>query len=110
MVILQLDSEQLSILIQNAVRKALGEKLNVAPQPEPDQIFTAQETADFLGLALPTVYTKSSRGELPGSKRGKRLYFSKRELTEYIQQGRRKTGAEIEAEAQSYLNSRKRRG
>ncbi len=89
MVILQLDSEQLSILVQNAVRKALGDKLNTSPHPEPDQLLTVHQAAEFLSLAPSTIYSMVSRAELPVSKRQKRLYFSKKDLTEWVQQGRR---------------------
>jgi len=40
-------------------------------------------------------------------KRGKRLYFSRTELLEYLKAGRKKTNAEIEGEAETYL---KRKG
>lgn len=61
------------------------------------------EAADFLNLSVPTLYSKVSRGELPVMKRGKRLYFSLPELKEYLNAGRRKSNAEIAAEADQYL-------
>lgn len=74
----------------------------------PERLLTVQETADFLTLSVPTIYTKVSRGELPVMKRGKRLYFSSTELLEYLKKGRKKTNAEIEAEAHTYLRTNKR--
>ncbi len=59
---------------------------------------TVQDAADFVNLAVPTIYGLVSRREIPFSKKGKRLYFLKDELTEWIQTGRRKTVAEIEKE------------
>lgn len=61
------------------------------------------EAADFLNLSVPTLYSKVSRGELPVMKRGKRLYFSLPELVDYLKAGRKKSNAEIEAEADQYL-------
>lgn len=52
---------------------------------------------------MPTIYSKVSRGELPVMKRSKRLYFSRKELVDYLKEGRRKSNAEIEAQAESYL-------
>lgn len=72
-----------------------------------DQLLNVQQTADFLSLSVPTIYSKVSKGELPVMKRAKRLYFSKAELLDYLKQGRKKTNAEIEDEAHTYLTSNK---
>jgi len=104
MIILQLNSEQLGSLIQNSVR----EVLRTTKQPEastqnPENPLSIREAAEFLNLSVPTLYSKVSRGELPVMKRGKRLYFSKLELMDYLKAGRKKSNAEIEAEAVQYL-------
>lgn len=80
------------------------------PRPEADQLLTIQQAAEFLKLSVPTVYGLVSRSELPVNKRGKRLYFSKQELTDWVKSGRKKTQAEIQAEANAYLLSKKKRG
>ena len=70
-------------------------------------MLNVQETASFLGLAVPTIYSKVSNRELLVSKRANRLYFSKKELVEYLKEGRQLTYREIEEEADAYL---KRKG
>lgn len=75
---------------------------------EQDQLFTIQQTAEFLSLAVPTIYGLVSRNEIPYSKKGKRLYFSKQELLDWVKSGRNKTKAEISAEADNYLSKAKR--
>ena len=110
MIIVQLDSEQLSNLIQSSVRKVLKETplQTVETTDQPEQLLTVQEAAEFLSLAVPTIYSKVSKGELPVMKRSKRLYFSRTELMEYIKAGRKKSNAEIEAEAEAYLSNKKK--
>jgi excisionase family DNA binding protein len=76
-----------------------------APTEQPEQLLTIQQAAEFLSLAVPTIYSKVSKGELPVMKRSKRLYFSRTELMEYIKEGRKKSNAEIEAEAKAYLSN-----
>lgn len=76
------------------------------PTKQADEFLTIEETASFLSLSLPTIYSKVSRRELPHMKKGKRLYFSKKELSEYLKSGRKKTVSEIEAEAENYLNKK----
>jgi excisionase family DNA binding protein len=79
----------------------------VEPTEQPEQLLTIQQAAELLSLTVPTLYSKVSKGELPVMKRSKRLYFSRTELLEYLKAGRKKTNAEIEAEAETYL---KRKG
>ena len=78
------------------------------PTTPPEQLLTIQEAAEFLSLAVPTMYSKVSKGELPVMKRSKRLYFSRTELLEYLKDGRKKSNAEIEQEAEAYLLNNKK--
>jgi excisionase family DNA binding protein len=73
-----------------------------SPQEE-DTIMGVQEAAQFLKLTVPTIYSKTSRGELPAMKRGKRLYFSRLDLMAYLKQGRSSTVDEL---AQQYLSGK----
>jgi len=73
-----------------------------------EKLLSVQETAEFLNLAVPTIYSKVGRNELPFMKRGKRLYFSSVELMEYLKEGRSKSNSEIEDEADSFLSNNKK--
>jgi len=79
-------------------------------QPESDQLLTIQQAAEFLKLSVPTIYGLVSRSAIPVSKKTKRLYFSRQELTTYIKEGRRKTVSEIEAEADCFLQNKQKGG
>jgi excisionase family DNA binding protein len=52
-----------------------------------DKILDVREAAEVLHLTVTTIYAKVSKGEIPHSKRGKRLYFSLDELIEYVKGG-----------------------
>lgn len=78
-------------------------------EPDTDKLLTIQEAAAIIHLAVPTVYGLVQRKEIPVAKRGKRLYFSKQELTSWILAGRKKTISEIQAEENEYVPVRKRR-
>jgi len=80
---------------------------NKTPEDKPDKLVLLAGAAEILGIAETTVYSKVSRGELPYMKRGKKLYFSEKELREYLMQGKVKTAAEIAKEAGIYLSTRK---
>lgn len=108
MVIIQLDSGQLNDVIQNALRTVIAE-IPSEKVPAADQLLTIRQAAQILSLSVQTVYGLVSKAELPVCKRGKRLYFSKQELTEWIKAGKKKTRTEIEAEANDYMQTKKRR-
>src|SRR5574344_2103542 len=102
--------EAVTMLIKEVseLKRLLIEKQEQQPTEQPEKLLTIQEAAQFLNLAVPTIYSKVSRGELPVMKRSKRLYFSSTELMEYLKQGRKKSNAEIEQEAEAYLLNNKK--
>lgn len=95
---------QLQDKLDNIERLLLSQ--NNTPQPEEDKLLTIREAAEILHLTVPTVYGLVQRSEVPVSKRGKRLYFSKQELTAWIMAGRKRTISEIDAETENFIQSR----
>jgi hypothetical protein len=53
---------------------------NKENQPEADQLLTIRQAGELIKLTVPTLYGYVSRNEIPFSKKGKRLYFSKQQL------------------------------
>ena len=94
--------------IENLILDLKHQPTKVEPTDQPEQLLTIQEAAEFLSLTVPTMYSKVSKGELPVMKRSKRLYFSRTELLGYLKDGRKKSNAEIEAEAKAYLLNTKK--
>ena len=90
------------------LKRLLIEKQERPTTEQPEQLLTVQEAAQFLNLTVPTIYSKVSKGELPVMKRSKRLYFSSTELMEYLKEGRKKSNAEIEQEAEAYLSNNRK--
>jgi excisionase family DNA binding protein len=74
--------------------------------PEKDELLTVQETAKFLHLSVPTIYSLISKSAIPSMKRSKRCYFLKADLIEYLKKGTKKTDAEIVLEATNKLKKR----
>lgn len=106
MIILQLDSEQLNVLIQTAVKSALGNLITMpSSQANDDELLTVKDAAKFLSLSVPTIYGLISKGELPVMKRSKRCYFSKVDLMQYLKDGRKKTITEIKLAANKYTKN-----
>lgn len=91
------------------LKRLLIEKQEQPTPDQPEQLLTIDEVATLLHLTKPTVYSKVSKNELPGvCKQGKRLYFDRQTIIDWIKQGRKKSNAEIEQEAKAYLLNNKK--
>ncbi|MGM0651151.1 MAG: helix-turn-helix domain-containing protein [Bacteroidota bacterium] len=74
------------------------------------ELLTIQEAAEFLSLTVPTMYSKTSRGELPGvCKRNGRLYFDKQVLIDWIKSGRRLSNDELQANPEALLKKKRKK-
>ncbi|TKC04360.1 helix-turn-helix domain-containing protein [Pedobacter frigoris] len=62
----------------------------------PDQdLLNIQQASELVTLAVPTLYSKVSLKEIPFCKKGKRLYFSRSELLEWISSGKRQSNTDL---------------
>lgn len=72
------------------------------------EILDIQQASEFLRLKMNTLYEKTSRKLIPHFKKGNKLYFNRTELEAWIQEGKVKMKNEIEAQAITYLATRKK--
>ncbi|PQA90694.1 DNA-binding protein [Chryseobacterium shigense] len=91
-------SELKALLLKNSEQPLIQQQ---------DELLTIQQASELLNLSVPTLYSKCSKREISFMKRSKRLYFSRTELIDYLKAGKRKSSAEIEAEADAYLSNKK---
>jgi excisionase family DNA binding protein len=81
-------------------KKLINDKENID-----EKILSVNEVAELLKLAKATIYTKVNRNELPHMKRGKNLYFSEKEIKEYIKGGKILSNDEIDEISKNYINN-----
>ena len=86
--------------------KSLVEKTQRPQVKEPRIPIGIDEACKLIGKAKPTVYTLVRKRILPSYKNGKKLYFFRNELLEWIENGRRKTLEEINEDSQSYFEQK----
>jgi excisionase family DNA binding protein len=87
-----------------------GKQVEIMPVTYANELMNVQQVAEYLTLSVQTIYGLVHKMEIPNAKRGKRLYFKRSEIDDWISQSRRKTIAEIHQEADEYLSrSRKRK-
>lgn len=109
-VLISLPIEDLQTVIIDCVNSCLrnNKQESKPPTEQPEELLTIQEAAQFLNLTVPTMYSKVSKGEISVMKKSKRLYFSSTDLMEYVKSGRKKSNAEIEADANAYLSNNRK--
>ncbi len=89
--------------IENLILDLKHKPQTVDTSEQEDEFLTIQQAAKLLHLSVPTMYGKTHRNELPFMKRGKRVLFSKKQLIEYIEQGRNFTNDELREHAHEFL-------
>ena len=89
-------------LISEKVNKAISEKEITENQTQGEDLMDVRETADFLKLSVNSIYLLSRTKKIPTMRQGKKVYFSKNEIREWMKQGRRKTTAELLADAKNF--------
>ena len=105
--------DQLPEAVRKLVEKVEGLEvllLNLQPKNESEhKMLNIQEAAAFLNITVAALYSLVSRKDIPVNKPGKRLYFDKNELNEWIRSGKKKTTAIIEKEASLHEPAFRRR-
>lgn len=89
--------------IENLILEVKNQTKQSDPANEQDEFLTIPQAAKLLHLSVPTMYGKTHRNQIPFMKRGKRVLFSKKQLIEYIEQGRKLTNDELKSQAHEYL-------
>lgn len=69
--------------------------------PAEDDLLTVQHATEYLRISPSALYQLTSRKEIPFMKRGKRLYFKKKELCQWVEEGSNKPSSLQEMQAQA---------
>ena len=90
-------------IIENCLRRVLEEKPDLLVKDPEKEILSVDEAADYLGLSKQTVYQHVHKRKIPHSKRGRRLFFRRSELNDWLDKGRKKTIPEIDDDVREYM-------
>lgn len=100
----------LGVIMQKVVNmESLLERIKVGENKEPDKWFNALELSEYLPdkPAIPTIYEWTTKRKIPFHKKGRKLQFKKSEIDAWLDGDRRKTHAEITAEAVENAKNRR---
>lgn len=85
--------------ITENIKKAI-----TSSEPSTDDAYmNIDETAKLINLAKSSVYGLVHQKKIPFHKVGKKLYFSKEAILQWIENGKQNTKSDIEAKADEYL-------
>ncbi|MBW4971174.1 helix-turn-helix domain-containing protein [Croceibacter atlanticus] len=91
--------ERIEVLLENMHRTTSSNNIEVAKSP----IMTIKQLSAYLDLSLSAIYKLTSSKEIPHVKRGKRLYFDKKDIDAWVLEHKVTTTADIEKIASDYI-------
>lgn len=118
LILTSISKEELRIIFADSVRLVLNENRHLiselsksaAPVNKTGEFLSIDEVATLINLAKATIYALCSSAKIPHIKKGKRLYFLRADIITWLNEGKRKTNDQIQAEADAYLLSKRRIG
>lgn len=90
--------ERIEQLLDKLISQNINESKSINNKP-----MTAKELGIYLNLSVYTIYGLVHKRSIPFIKKGKRLYFQKRVIDQWLEHGRQFTRKEIEEKADDYL-------
>jgi excisionase family DNA binding protein len=106
-ILTQLTVEELRQIFREEFSLFLASKPTDISSNPSEEILSLEEARSYLKMARSTLYNLVNRKGIPSMKRGKKLYFSKQELRQWVEEGRKPTRAMLKAAAQAHVEQLK---
>lgn len=88
LIIENISLDELKDLIQDALQKVVGSGNNE------DEFLNIQEASAFTKIPVTTIYDYTSNQKIPFHKKGKKLFFIKQELSQWLKTSQTQEGGE----------------
>ncbi len=84
-IFISLTKSELQFLISEAVNNAIAKlpRQNVVHDPN-SELMNIKQVAELLNLSVQTIYSYTSSATIPCLKKGKRLYFNRSKVMEWL--------------------------
>jgi excisionase family DNA binding protein len=103
----EMPEEAFSQLIKNELQNFFSNAQEIK-QEEKNEILTLKEACGLLSCSKSMVYKLTASRQIPHSKRGKKLYFERKKLLEWMTGNQVKTVEVVKEGAMSLLNQRRK--
>lgn len=102
--------ELLEPIIDDCITRAMNKYINELRFDRPiyENILGMKEASEYLKISKATMYSLTISRQIPYYKMGRRNFFKKEELDEWVSKGKVKTMEEIKNEAQTYIGKSRR--
>lgn len=67
------------------------------------EVLNLNQASEYISLSKSAIYKKTSERNIPHFKKGKKLYFKRSELDEWLTENKISTNVEIEMQATNYI-------
>jgi excisionase family DNA binding protein len=98
--LMNISEQEFKEFLKQSLKEILAEQSPAQPA-EPEKM-NVEQAAKFLDYEISTLYEKTSKKEIPHTKKGNRLHFYRSELIEWLKTGKVKTRSELQSEAIGY--------
>lgn len=89
-----ISKDELGKMIRASLKEVLSEEKLTQHKPNVE-FLDLQDAAEFLKLKVTTIYSYTSKSQIPFIKRGKKLYFEKCKLEAWLKEGKHESISEI---------------
>lgn len=104
-ILTQLSTDEIRLLFREELSTYFN--LHKAPsQQNQSTILSIDEVCEYAKISKSHCYKLTSQNQIPHSKKGKRLYFDKEEIDNWLLGNPVKTAQQIEQEANDYLKTK----
>ena len=100
--IYMLSEEGIKVLAEQ-ITENIKKAMNPSNSSTEDVFMNIDETAKLINLAKPSVYGLVHQNRIPYHKKGKRLYFLKSQIIDWLKSGKKESKDDTETKANEYL-------
>ena len=100
--IYMLSEEGIKVLVEQ-ITENIKKVLNLSNSATEDVFMNIDETAKLINLAKPSIYGLVHQNKIPYHKKGKRLYFLKSQIIDWLKSGKKDSKDDTETKANEYL-------
>lgn len=106
-ILTELTVEEIRNLFRGEIEQALANyNMNKNRKEKRTSILNFEEGCKYIGISKSHGYKLTSQGRIPHSKQGKRIFFEKEELDQWLLENKVKGLKEREAEVERYINQK----
>ncbi len=107
LILTQISLEEIRQMFREELSVFLASKHTETSSNVSEDILSVEEARNYLKIGKSTLYNLVHRKGIPYMKRGKRLYFAKDELRQWVEEGRKPTQVMLNAAAQAHIDQLK---